>query len=153
MRKLAGTVAVATGIALTGLAAAPTGALAAPSSVESATAVPVVTGTVSIQSTGPFAAYAPPGGKYGAESKSNTAILGNYDTYVYYSWSVAPGTISSACVDGWVPWGKDPKKGTWYSLGCGKSGGGKGILWGSYAALPKVRAKGVTTGASIQWFH
>jgi hypothetical protein len=51
-----------------------------------------------------------------------------------------------------VPWGPT-RAGTWVSLGCGKSGSPKGIFWGNYAAVPKIRAKGVTTGAVIQWFH
>ena len=106
------------------------------------------------EQTGPFGMYAPPGGGWGAESNSDTGILGSPGYQIFYSWSVQPGSNSTACVDGWVPRG--PRgKGEWISMGCGKKGGGQGVLWGNYAAVPKMRAKaGATfTGAIIQWFH
>jgi hypothetical protein len=64
-------------------------------------------------------------------------------TTIGYAWAIQPGTNTRICVKG-LGFAKQPngsRKATWYSLGCGTSGGLMKVPWGNSAGMPKVQAR------------
>lgn len=90
-------------------------------------------------------------GKWGPTSTSSCAVFGHPGYKQGYGWTVQEGTNQYACVQGWGFDAKHPK-GTWFSLGCGKSGHAT-VPWGNVAASPRVRAKsmGGSLAVIVDW--
>jgi hypothetical protein len=97
-----------------------------------------------------YVGWAPPGGKYGADSVSDTGTFGHPGYKKPYAWSVQPGSKTLICTQAW---GFDAAhtKGTWFDAGCGKSGTAL-IPWGNVLGVPKMRARSISfTGGVFSW--
>ena len=98
------------------------------------------------------ALVAPPAMSWSDAQDSNCGVMGSPGHRVIYSWSTNPGANGlGACVE---VWGFDPDhpKGKWFSMGCGTSARAS-VPWGNVAAMPKIRAQGMSGVIGVRWSH
>jgi hypothetical protein len=95
-------------------------------------------------------AYGPPGGAWGAASVCGGGVFGSPGWQQGYAWAAIEGTFTSGCVlaRGFNSTGTQ----TWYSNGCGTSGGGL-VPWGNVLASPAARALSYAyvAGFTVRW--
>jgi hypothetical protein len=96
------------------------------------------------------AAYAPPGGGWGAPSQANVGFIGSPGYRKSYTWQVQGNfkTLVAAQGRGFDSSGRSQ----WYDVGISSDGGSGSVPWGNILAYPQFRVRsGSGNGVQVTW--